>query len=307
VTSSNPAVYGTNLSLVVVVQPSYSGVPSGPVTLWDGTQSIASANLNASGQATFSLRSLTQGAHALSAQYAGDANFAGSNSATLSQSVLYPSAVTISSSAAPVLVGSTVTFVATVNSQYGVPTGAVIFLDGSRVLGQTNATGGIAPLSVPGLKQGMHSIQAAYQGDGTFIAASSSVLNQGISDFSITASLSSLSLSAGASGTDQLNIIPLTGFSGTVAFTCGAAPALATCTVSPSSVLVNGTAATATVSITTAGPMASAVYGGGAGARTALMGILFSSLIGVFGLSRVSGGRSAGVYSASHQPLPCSH
>ncbi len=68
---------------------STAGVPAGTVNIEDGTVSLASADLNSTGQASFQF-ALKDGAHSLSAVYAGNAslNFNGSPSA--------PASVTIS-------------------------------------------------------------------------------------------------------------------------------------------------------------------------------------------------------------------
>jgi uncharacterized repeat protein (TIGR03803 family) len=58
----------------------------------------------------------------------------------------------------------------------------------------------------------------------------------------------------GSTATYVLSVTPLGGFNQTVTFTCTGAPALATCTVNPASLLLNGTsAATTTVTVTTTG------------------------------------------------------
>lgn len=130
-----------------------------------------------------------------------DANFVASTSAALTETVLYPTTVSIASDASSALIGSKVTLSASVGSSYGAPTGNVIFLDGSSVLGQAALTGGAATFSSSTLSRGSHSIQASYQGDSTFVTGNSSVMNQTITDFSIAATNSSLTLNAGGSGT----------------------------------------------------------------------------------------------------------
>ena len=76
-----------------------------------------------------------------------DANFVASTSAALTETVLYPTTVSIASDASSALIGSKVTLSASVGSSYGAPTGNVIFLDGSSVLGQAALTGGAATFS----------------------------------------------------------------------------------------------------------------------------------------------------------------
>jgi hypothetical protein len=64
-------------------------------------------------------------------------------------------------------------------------------------------------------------------------------------DFSMAVSgaSSSKTITAGGTATYDLNITPLGGLSGAVSVTCGGAPSLATCTVSPASANLSGSAA----------------------------------------------------------------
>jgi len=73
-------------------------------------------------------------------------------------------------------------------------------------------------------------------------------------DFSISSDPTSATVTAGNKATYTLSITPISGFNQTVALSCTGAPAQSTCTVSPASVALNGSAvANATVSVTTAG------------------------------------------------------
>jgi hypothetical protein len=63
----------------------------------------------------------------------------------------------------------------------------------------------------------------------------------------------SATVTAGQAATYNLQVAPVSGFDGNVTLVCTGAPATSTCTVSPTSVTVNGTTATAfTVTLTTA-------------------------------------------------------
>jgi hypothetical protein len=76
-------------------------------------------------------------------------------------------------------------------------------------------------------------------------------------DFSLSAgSTTTATVMPGQSATYNLGVAPLAGFNQTVTLTCSGAPALTTCTISPSSVQLNGTATVnPTVTITTIAPM----------------------------------------------------
>ena len=60
-----------------VVSPG-GGIPTGSVAFKDGASALGAGTLNGSGVATFSTTSLSHGSHIITAEYAGDGNFAGS-------------------------------------------------------------------------------------------------------------------------------------------------------------------------------------------------------------------------------------
>ena len=77
---------GLPVTLTVQATSTTSGVPTGTITLADGSTSIAVVALSA-GAATFTTSSLALGAHNLCASYSGDANFLPSSSATANLAV----------------------------------------------------------------------------------------------------------------------------------------------------------------------------------------------------------------------------
>jgi VCBS repeat-containing protein len=85
--NKNPANAGESVTLTAVVAVANGqGTPTGTVTFRDGNTTLTSVSLAANGSATTSA-SFTAGQHNISAQYAGDNNFAGSISAVLVQQV----------------------------------------------------------------------------------------------------------------------------------------------------------------------------------------------------------------------------
>jgi len=86
--SLNPSVRGQQVTFTATVKPSSgAGTPTGTVTFLDGSSTLGSSTLNASGVATFSTASLSVGTHSITARYGGDTNYNGSTSAVLSQTV----------------------------------------------------------------------------------------------------------------------------------------------------------------------------------------------------------------------------
>ena len=87
--SANPSSPGQSVTFTATVTgPSGStSTPTGSVTFFEGTTSLGTGPLNASAVASFSISTLAAGSDPVTAQYSGDANFSGSTSAVLTQTV----------------------------------------------------------------------------------------------------------------------------------------------------------------------------------------------------------------------------
>jgi hypothetical protein len=181
--SSNPTVFGQAASLVVHVAASGGGtaIPTGTLTLFDGTSSQASLPLDASGAASFSLATLNVGTHSLTVNYSGDTSFSPSSSNAVGQ-IINKSDTTMSLSTSPTssVFGQAVQITATVQasgSGAGVPSGSVVFSDGATSLGTAVLNNGKATFSTSALGIGSHNISATYSGDGNFNSSSASGAN----------------------------------------------------------------------------------------------------------------------------------
>lgn len=126
VTSSlNPSTTGALVTFTATISGG-GGTPTGLVTFKDGATTIGTGSLGGGGLATFATRSLAVGSHSITAVYGGDANFAGTTSPTLAQTVGQgASATTISSSVNPGALGSPITFTATVTGGGTTPRAAL--------------------------------------------------------------------------------------------------------------------------------------------------------------------------------------
>ena len=175
----NPTVYGETFTLtdtVSAVAPAI-GSPTGQVQFFRDATPIAGQALTGGVASTSPV--LVPGTYALSAAYAGDANFNPSTSNTLSHTV-HKAGTTSSANIAPASatnLGDAVHIHSdvTVNSPGGgTPTGTVQFRDGTTNLGGPQAltpTG--ATLITSALGGGTHSISAVYSGDANFTASTS--------------------------------------------------------------------------------------------------------------------------------------
>ncbi|MCK9916401.1 Ig-like domain repeat protein [Microbacteriaceae bacterium K1510] len=176
--SANPSILGQTVTFTAHVT-SGSGTPTGTVTFYDGATTLGTGTL-AAGVATFQTGALASGARTITALYGGDANFAGSTSPTLAQTVnaTSPTTTTLTSSANPSAPGQAVTFTARVTAGNGTPTGSVTFSDGAVALGTATLASGTATFTTAALANGAHSITAQYLGVTGFAASTSSVLTQ---------------------------------------------------------------------------------------------------------------------------------
>src|SRR5208337_850213 len=182
--TANPSVYGQSVTFSTTVQAMTpgSGVPTGPVTFYDGPNTVlGTATLNSSGVARFKNSGLAPGSYTITASYLGDSNFMAPTTApaALSQTVNKDNTTTtILSSPNPSSFGQSVTFTATVKAAApgsGVPTGTVTFYDGSPSQGTPLGTAmlygsGQATIPIGTLSVGSHTITAMYSGDTNFIA-----------------------------------------------------------------------------------------------------------------------------------------
>jgi hypothetical protein len=194
--SANPSAAGQSVTLTATVTPVSPGVgtPTGTVTFYDGTALLGTGTLS-SGSATVTTSSLSVGSHSITAGYSGDADFTGSSSVAITQTVNQASGTTsVTSSVNPSVYGQSVTFTATVtpvSPGAGTPTGTVTFYDGTASLGTGTLSSGDATLSTSSLSTGTHSVTAVYGGDTDFTGSSSIAITQTVNQASGTTSVSS--------------------------------------------------------------------------------------------------------------------
>ncbi len=184
---ANPSVIGQSVTFTATVTaaPPGSGVPSGNVQFMDGANPLGGpVALNGSGVATLGTSALAQGAHPISVNYLGDANFTVSSGSLPTQTVnLVGTGTAVTSTVNPSVFGQSVTFTATVTAippGSGTPTGTVQFKDGSSPLGAPIALNGsgIAQVSTSTLGPAAHGISAEYSGDASFAASTGALPTQ---------------------------------------------------------------------------------------------------------------------------------
>lgn len=165
-----------------------------------------------------------------------------------------PVIATLTSSANPQLVNSSVTFIAKIADTTGnVPTGTVTLMEETNSLGQqTLDSNGEAAFSLSSLATGQHTLSANYSGDGTYAASVASII-QSVTDFQMSSPTASQTVAAGKTAFYNVTVTPLAGLAGTLTVTCSQLPALTSC--DPLTVPLNGQPVTATLNVHTTAPV----------------------------------------------------
>ncbi len=179
---SGPQYAGQDVTLTATVSASApgSGTPTGSVTFFDGTTDLGTAALDSNGSTTLTTSSLTVGSNAITAQYSGDGNFAGSPATTTEQVDLIGTTVTLVSSANPANPNQSLTFTAAVTPASeidGTPSGDVVFQDDAGVLGSAPLVDGVATFTTS-FPLGSYAVTASYGPTPDFAAGTSNAVNE---------------------------------------------------------------------------------------------------------------------------------
>jgi len=162
--------------------------------------------------------------------------------------------IALASSSLVATAGESVTFTATVTSGAtgGQPIGgAVRFVADGKALGAPAVvSNGQATLTTSTLPGGAHTVSAAYTGDPDYLASASASLTVTIADYRVETGSSGLTLSPGTSAPVVLTVQALGGFAGTVSLSCSSDAGGPSCSVVPSSVVLDSSATTATATLT---------------------------------------------------------
>src|SRR6267154_2610647 len=262
VSSNSSSNRGVAVTFTATVTSSAASIPTGTVTFQDGVTTLGTGTLSG-GTATFTTSGLGTGAHSITAIYGGDANFTGSTSPILTQTIgKAASSTAVASSNNPSIIGTAVTLTATVTSPVtGTLTGTVTFQDGTSALGTGTLSGGAATFTTSGLTGGTHSITAVYSGDANFAGGTSPVLmqtvNKAASSTSVVSSNSASNRGAAVTFTATVTSSATGTPTGTVTFQDAAT------TLGPGT-LSGGTATFTTSGLGTGAHSITAIYGGDA-------------------------------------------
>lgn len=157
---------GQPVQLTAHVAPASGTDPaSGSVEFFDGTTSLGSQAVNASGDAVLTTSFATVGTHSLTAKFVHSGNFGDSTSAAVTYSITATpkTSTTTAVSATPstTYAFDPVDLVATISP--AAATGTVQFKDGAQNVGTpVTVTGGTAQLTTSALGEGAHNITAVF-------------------------------------------------------------------------------------------------------------------------------------------------
>ena len=182
--SGSPTGGGEAVSFQVRVTSPGASVPTGSVTVKDGTTPIGTVALDAAGRAEVVTSALAGGPHVIVADYAGDANHAPASSAALGHEVVGGTTIALQGPSAPTVFGNDAVFEVEVAPVAGgrTPTGLVTLFTGPTPVGFANLdASATASIPVTVLPPGTSSVYAAYEGDGYNGASTSATVDHVVS------------------------------------------------------------------------------------------------------------------------------
>ncbi len=178
--SPNPALVLAPITFTAQVLGN-GGTPTGSVNFLANGSVIGAGTLNASGIATFTAATLAAGTYSITATYTGDANNGSSTSSPTSLTIsLATTAIAITVTPNPALVGAAITITAKVTGNGGTPTGSVNFIANGITLNTATLAGGTASFTTSSLAPGTYTITASYLGDAADSPSNSNSISEGV-------------------------------------------------------------------------------------------------------------------------------
>jgi len=182
--NNNPQLAGKEVTFTATVTSASAGTPTGTVAFYDGSTELGTGMLNSSAAATYQTSSLAVGSHSITAVYSGDANFAGSTSAALVETInaATAAATTLAYSGPVAFTDSSAANLSAVLTQTtgGSPVAgaSVLFTLGNggnaQTCSGTTASNGTATCSITSVSQpsGADTLSASFAGNSNDLASS---------------------------------------------------------------------------------------------------------------------------------------
>ncbi len=238
--SGTPATVLSPITFTAAVTGN-GGTPTGTVVFSVDGAAANTATLDASGKASFTDSALPVGSHIVSAAYSGDTDDSPSASSQFTQAVQAIATTTTIGSASTGGTTPQIILVATVIASTGpTPTGTVVFMNGTTVVGTaTLDSNGVGTL-IPDLAPATYNITAQYSGDSVHSASTSgSIKISGVPiGFGIAVNPATVTLATSQNTTITVNVNSNNGFADTVGLGCGTLPAGVNCHFSANSVVL---------------------------------------------------------------------
>jgi phospholipase C len=176
--SLNPSTANQSVIFTATATSQFGGPVTGSITFKQGTTTLSTVPLT-NGQASYTT-TFSAGSFSITAVYSGNSNNQTSTSASLSQTVNQAvTSTALGSSLNPSYVNQSITFTATVTSQYGqAVTGSVTFKNGATLIATVPLVNGQAGYTKIYVTSGTRSITATYSGDSNNFGSTSSALSQ---------------------------------------------------------------------------------------------------------------------------------
>jgi hypothetical protein len=173
--SSSPAQAGQAVTLTATVTQAqqYASMPTGTVEFQDGSTTLNTATVNASGVAAYTTTSLTPGSHNLTAVYSGDTTYPTVNATqTLTVNGL-TATVTVTPAATAISTAAALQVTVAVTGSGVAPTGTVTLLAGSYTPAAATLSSGSATFTIPAnsLTVGTDTLTVSYSGDANYNSA----------------------------------------------------------------------------------------------------------------------------------------
>lgn len=174
--SVNPSQINQSTTLTATLVGTTS-TPTGTVSFYNGSTLLGTSTL-AGGVATLAVSFPAAGAYPLTAVYSGDTMNATATLGPLTQVVLAPGSIVLTSSINPSRINQTTQLTAFLGTTTA--TGTITFYDGTTTLGSSSVSNGQATLPQAFTTLGIHGLTAAYSGDANNAAITSTVYLQDV-------------------------------------------------------------------------------------------------------------------------------
>ena len=165
----------TFTATVTPLAPSTAAITSGTVTFKDGAVTIGTVTLSGTNVATLNTSTLTLGAHQISASYAATADYTGSTSSLLLETILNVATITPTSTPLAPLFGQTTSLTVGVTGTGAAPTGTVTIIDNTTSTTLASNVSFASAIDIgdgtvlhPYLAAGVHSLTIQYSGDSNY-------------------------------------------------------------------------------------------------------------------------------------------